>query len=223
MRACACCGAPFHSRQPDPLARCEFCGALLAVDASGAHAPLEARLRVSERDAWRRLLAALGDGARRAWQPYESALIWYPFARGDDPRRPLVPLAVLPPLLERAWHASGADLIEAGPEPEAGGRRVAPSRGVPADRPVVYYPFHRLVLLRGEERFAAWCDGIDGELLLPDDLVPRPETRRRSLARWWGPALAAGAAAGLLLPAGPGLLAATAVAAGFAWKAGRKR
>lgn len=151
-------------------------------------------------------------------------MVWYPFARGDDPRRALVPLAALPPLIARDWHASGADLIAAGERPAPGGRRVAPSLGTPADRPVIYYPFHRIVMQRDEDRSAAFCDGIDGQLLLPDDLAARPvRSGPRVPRRWCDAALAAGAAAGLLLPAGPGLLAATLLALGFGWVATQDR
>ncbi|UCF68083.1 MAG: hypothetical protein JSV80_01940 [Acidobacteriota bacterium] len=239
--ACPSCGAPFDGEQPDPLARCRSCSSLLAVDPQRRR-PLEARPRLDVASARRAVGSALAERGAR-WRPGAGELVFYPFAQTGQARRPLLPLACLPPAIERGWRASGADFVVAAhaadetdiEQQAAEVVRVPPSLGTPPDRAVAYYPFVHVVLSRADagsaapsaahpaHHSAAWCDAVDGQVMFPEDLQPPAASSpsglmpKDALQRWWVCSLAAGLAGGLLLPS-PMAPAGLLIAAAALWR-----
>ncbi len=206
-RACPRCSAPHVGDITDPLARCAWCGTLLASDAWPADAmvarahldPRRARLAVT------RKIAQAG----RTWTAEQAHLVYYPFAVTGNPRRPYRPLTDLPPSLAGGWRPSGTDLLR---EDEAHSEKDMPAfvltaarvpirDPLPPQTSVVRYPFFR-VALRSEGRdSAAWCDAVDGQVVLPEDLLLedlRVEDRNLTRQAWIAGAIGAGG--GLLLP-----------------------
>ncbi|MCU0230392.1 MAG: hypothetical protein MUC67_03325 [Acidobacteria bacterium] len=202
---CPQCGAARDAARLDPLAPCGSCGALLAEgDPQGT---LVARARFEPREARMKVARALAERGRM-WLPGVPDLVFIPFAATGDPRQPFRPLAALPPLLGPDWRPAGAGLTPerlARPSTAEGahaaGPRAAPSRSAPAPALLVQYPFYRVPLARGEFTSAAWCDGVDGRVVLPPELAeaPRPAAGRH-LGRWVALSAGIGLAAGLLLP-----------------------
>ena len=223
---CPQCGASRDAATTDPLARCLSCGALLADgDAGGTlvacarFEPHEARLKVA------RALAERG----RAWLPGVPELVLVPFTATGDPRQPFRPLAALPPLLGGGWRPAGAGLAHSGPAGAAAGApggepgpRTAASRAVPAPALIVQYPLYRVPLVQGEFASAAWCDGVDGRVVLPPELAEPPQAAGgRRLGRWAALAAAIGVVGGLLLPFPLSALGVAVGGAVFWWAAGR--
>ncbi len=224
---CPQCGAARDVEKPDSLARCSSCGALLADGAASGtlvararFAPHEARLKVA------RALSARG----RAWLPGSPELVLFPFTPTGDPRQPFRPLAALPPLLGGGWRPAGADLARdphAGPaagEParETGPRAVA-SCAVAAPALIVQYPLYRVPLEHGDFASAAWCDGVDGRVVLPPELAaPEPPTGELRLGRWVALAAGIGLAGGMLLPFPASAVAVSVGGAVLWWAAGRR-
>lgn len=224
---CPQCGAARDEATPDPLARCSSCGALLADGA--ASGTLVARARFEAHEARLKVARALS-GRGRAWVPGVPERVLLSFATTGDPRQPFRPLAALPPLLGVGWRPAGAGLAydrHAGPAPgEPGGDAgplAAALRALPARALIVQYPLYRVPLVRGDFVSAAWCDAIDGRVVLPPELAETvaPADERR-LGRWVALAAAIGVGGGLLLPFP---LSAAAVSVGGAilwWAAGRR-
>jgi hypothetical protein len=218
---CPRCGAPQQDAQPDPLARCEWCGALLA-SAELPTTPLRALRRVDAETARLRVARALVR-AGGGWVPGTPQPVYYPFSLNGSARRPFAPLATLPPLLATGWRGSGADLVrDAGDdgaleELEEGAARVPASLPPLPGHPLVHYPFYRVPLRGPAGESAGWCDGVDGQVVLPEELsagAPRP-----AAAGLRGPALTAaafGGACGLVLPF-PWSLVPLGAAAALAW------
>ena len=224
---CPQCGAARDEATSDPLARCRSCGALLA--GGGATGTLVARTRFEAHEARLKVARALSERGR-AWVPGAPELVFFSFATTGDPRQPFRPTAALPPLLGVGWRPAGADLARdrhAGPaagEPGGdAGALAAALRALPAQALIVQYPLYRVPLVQGDFASAAWCDGVDGRVVLPPELaeadVPADERR---LGRWVALAAAIGLAGGLLLPFP---LSAVAVATGGAilWRAAGRR
>ncbi len=201
---CPRCGGIDEREQPDPLSRCEFCGALLASRGVG-EAPLEARRRLDGAQARARIRRALGRREDTRWHIGPAELVYYPFAADGPSRAPFRPLADLPPLLARSWRASGADLVREQPKgAREGGRpgaRVALREEVAPGTTVVMYPFFHLTLESASEESACWCDAVDGQVMLPEELHPH-EVISRSGAMDQVRTLASvmGLACGILLP-----------------------
>jgi hypothetical protein len=141
----------------------------------------------------------------RTWLPGTPQLVFYPFAPTNSPRKPYLPLAQLPPLLQRGWRPSGADLstwsgaASAGIQLE-GAVRVPVSLPLSAELPVVHYPFYRVPLAQNGRDSAAWCDASSGQVILPADLTPAKCAPRSGPVRIGSALFAAGAMLGLLLP-----------------------
>lgn len=224
---CPQCGAPRDAREPDPLARCASCGALL-FDGPATEGTLVARERFDAKKARSLVARALSSGGRD-WLPATPELVWFPFVATGDPRHPFRPLAQLPPLFQGSWRPAGADLVEAprgGSAPGEGtdpGVRVAATLPVPARSLVVHYPIYRVPLEQADAVSAAWCDGVDGRVLLPPELAqPAGTPRDALLGRWvWGAAIT-GALCGLLLPFPHSALAVAVAGAWLWWVAGRR-
>jgi hypothetical protein len=224
---CPQCGAARDGATPDPLARCSSCGALLAGgEASGT---LVARARFEPHEARLKVARALAERGR-AWVPGAPELLLLPFAATGDTRQPFRPLVALPPLLGVGWRPAGADLAHDHPAGSAAaetgieaGPRAAASRALPARALMVQYPLYRVPLVQGDFASAAWCDGVDGRVVLPPELAEAPQSADgQHLGRWVALAAAIGVAGGLLLPFP---LSAFAVAIGGAilwWAAGRR-
>lgn len=193
---CPRCGAPHDLLHPDPLARCEFCGALLA-SSDLPPLPLVASIRVDEGAARGRVERELGADAATGRRVGSLQLVYYPFAVLPSSRKPYRPLAALPPAIADGWRPSGASLIrdiaqdqgervltpteaEAVRLASAGvrGTRVPISLPLPTDGgPTIHYPFWRVPIADPRGDSAAWVDGIDGQVILPVDLeapVARP-------------------------------------------------
>lgn len=223
-QTCPRCGAPQESVQPDPLARCEFCGALLAAE-PGAEVLLDARPRLDPAKARRRVAAELRRSGAGGWGTREPSLALYPFFQDGGARRPYRPAAQLPPLIKAAWKPSGADLVFEGSDGEKSllgeAARIPIAEASEGGESVVFYPFYRVPLVRGEEESAAWCDGVDGQVMLPVQLAQAAGVSGRKLAKLRLPAFAAGAGAGLLFPVPFSFIAAVAVGAAVWWKAPR--
>ena len=221
---CPRCGAPQESAQPDPLARCEFCGALLAA-APGAEVLLDALPRLDSSKARRRVAAELRRSGAGGWGTREPSLALYPFFQGSSARRPYRPAAQLPPVIEAAWKPPGADLVFEGSDveksPLAKAARIPIAESSEGGESVVFYPFFRVPLVRKDEESAAWCDGVDGQVMLPVHLARAVGVSEGKLAKLRGPAFMAGAVAGLLFPAPYSFIAAVAVGAALWWKAPR--
>ncbi len=224
---CPQCGAPRGAREPDPLARCASCGALL-FDGPATEGTLVARERFDAKGARSRVARALSS-AGRAWLPGTPELVWFPFVATGDPGRPFRPLAQLPPLFEGSWRPAGADLVESGrgrPATAEGvdpGMHVVATQPVPARALVVHFPLYRVPLAQADEVSAAWCDGVDGRVLLPPELA-RPETTARDvrLGRWVRGAALGGSLCGLLFPF-PYSALAVALAAAALWRSAGTR
>ncbi len=219
---CPRCGAPLERSQPDPLARCPWCGCLLATRSWPAER-LAARPRLDARNARSRVARAL---ARRGleWVPGPPVLTWFPFAPSRDPRRPYEPLSTMPPLLAREWRPSGADLV-AGPEmpvDDGTAARVPASHPAPAGEPVIEYPFWRVPLRQEGEDSAAWCDAVDGQVILPEELAAAgTAARREPLRRWTLFCVLAGCLGGFLLPVPWSLFAVGAAGGWLFWRTAR--
>jgi hypothetical protein len=224
---CPQCNATRDGAPPDQLARCNSCGALLAGGA--ASGTLVARARFEAHEARVKVARALSERGR-AWVPGVPELVLLPFANTGDPRQPFRPLAGLPPLLGAGWRPAGADLAHArhaGPaigEPEADpGPRAAGSRALPSPALVVQYPLYRVPLVQGDFASAAWCDGVDGRVVLPPELAEaQGSADYRNLGRWVALAAAIGLAGGLLLPFPLSVLGVAVGGAVLWWVAGRR-
>jgi hypothetical protein len=189
---CPRCGAPQDHEQPDALARCPWCAALL-LSADLPPIPLTATPRLDENDARRRVTQAL---RRRAAQVATDTprLVFYPFAVQPSARRPYRPLSALPPSVIDAWRPSGADMVRDatadadGSSGEVGGReatRVPISLPVPDGVPTVHYPFYRVpVRVEGVES-AAWCDGVDGQVILGEETDTSVEEAEGAALHHW--------------------------------------
>ncbi|MCU0225018.1 MAG: hypothetical protein MUF27_13325 [Acidobacteria bacterium] len=219
---CPQCGAARDAVTTDPMACCHSCGALLAGGAAGG--TLVARARFEPHEARLKVARALA-GRGRAWLPGVPELVLVPFAATGNPRQPFRPLAALPPLLGGGWRPAGAGLAQAAPagapasEP---GPRAAASRALPAPALIVQYPLYRVPLVQGEFASAAWCDGVDGRVVLPPELSEPPRAADgRRLGRWAALAAAIGLAGGLLLPFPLSALGVAVGGAVFWWAAGR--
>ena len=236
---CPRCGAPQDSRETDPLARCPWCGALLAGSPDLPPVPLRALPRIAPRiavGAARAALVACGEAEIRLGTP---RLVYYPFEVVSSARRPYRPLAPLPPALAEGWRPSGADLVREPDEDAEPAPADAPSppdgpppldgMRVPVQIPprpgasTVHYPFWRVPADAGAGT-AIWIDAIDGQVI--DARPPHAGTghhgQERSLRRWAGGALAAGLAASLLAPF-PWSLAPLGLAGAWVWFGGRDR
>ena len=224
---CPQCGALRDGVTTDPYARCGSCGALLADGV--ASRTLVARARFEAHEARLKVARALS-GRGRAWVPGVPERVLLAFAATGDPRHPFRPLSALPPLLGVGWRPAGSDLAS---EPHAGfaagepggdgGPRAAVSHALPAEALVVHYPLYRVPLVQGDFVSAAWCDGVDGRVVLPPELAESRGTgNARHLGRWVALAAAIGLAGGLLLPFP---LSALGVAAGgvVLWRVARRR
>ena len=224
---CPQCGAARDEASPDPLARCRSCGALLADGA--ASGTLVARARFEAHEARLKVARALSERGR-AWVPGAPELVLLSFETTGDPRQPFRPTAALPPLLGVGWRPAGADLAHerhAGPRTGDPGGDTGPlaaaSRVLPARALIVRYPLYRVPLVQGDFASAAWCDAVDGRVVLPPELAEGdPPADERRLGRWVALAAAIGLAGGLLLPFP---LSALAVAVGGAvlWRAAGRR
>lgn len=216
---CPRCGAPREEAEPHPLARCEWCGALLASP-GGVSRPLQAARRIDPGDARRRARTAL-DVPPSSVRFSGTMLVYYPFRLVASTRSPLEPLADLPPALAAHWRASGADLVYDDHDDGAGEietARVPIASEPPAGQQVVFYPFYRVTVEVGEETDAVWVDAVDGQALYAAaDEPDRQRPQQPDLARWIVPSLAAGAASGLVLPFPISLVPAAAAAAWF-WR-----
>ncbi|HHN74628.1 MAG TPA: hypothetical protein ENK10_05300 [Acidobacteria bacterium] len=218
---CPRCGGPRDDRQPDPLTRCEYCGALLA---SLDPAPrLEARPRLDAGAARRRVARTLLRRGEKGWRSGIPRTVIYPFVRQPDPRHPYRPLAPLPPALAGQWRPSGADLLidDAGAPAGPAVSRVPISIEPAAGDSVVFYPFFRVPLSRGTEQSAAWVDGVDAQVILPFELGRNGGDDLRRLEQILALGLAGGAGAGLLLPLPFSAVAATVLGAVLWRKVGR--
>lgn len=218
---CPSCGAALEKPTPHHLARCNWCGALLA-GGSDANRPLVARPRLDASRARVAVARALAHSGR-SWLPGGAQLVFYPFAATGTVRRPFAPLAHVPPLLIHGWRPGTADLLPYAGATSAGvmsdgAVRVPVSLPLDAPVPVVHYPFFR-VLLRQEGRdSAAWCDAATGQVILPPELAEPPAKRRGSLAFDAVTALALGAAVGILMPFPFALLPLGAIGAAVLWR-----
>ena len=205
---CPSCAAPFESQRPDPLSRCAWCGALLSPAVIAGTLYADPRLDVPA--ARRAVALALGTEASE-WQPVRTTLVAYPFAADGPARNPFRPLAGLPSSLTAGWRPSGSDLATTRDAclPDVA-IVVAPAEQPAGGTNVIVYPFYRVELRRDEQETAAWCDGVDGQVVLPDTLRPAsagagpppPDTSTAMI----------GAGLGLVLPL-PWSLAALALAA----------
>ena len=238
---CPRCGAPQDGPQTDPLARCPWCGALLAASAGLPALPMVARVRIPANraiDGVRRELAARGEGPAPLGMP---RLVWYPFEIVASSRRPFRPLAPLPPPLASGWRPSGADLVREsidggpgrppgdagsgppGPPSATDGIRI-PVRSSPSPgATTVHYPFWRVPVDSGTGT-ALWVDAIDGQVIdgrpsAADRELPASDDR---LGRWAFGALAAGALAALLVPFPWSLLPLGLAGTGI-WRGGWRR
>lgn len=215
---CPRCGAPHEFEQPDPIARCAWCGGLLA----SAHLPplpLVARPRLDASQAKERVLreASPQGGVRHPGAP---RLVYYPFAIEPSSRRPYRPLSALPPALADGWRSAGVDLVRELEDEHA--KESERAQGAPPPAPInetrvpislplpasgvttVHYPFWRVPLSGEGEESAAWVDAIDGQVILPADLAEDARHARAGDARDQGRLalwmLAAGGLAALVLP-----------------------
>lgn len=225
---CPRCGAPLRQAQPDPMARCSWCGALLASGAWPERAML-ARPRLKPKEARSAVARALAQRGHH-WLPGAPQLIYYPFALTGLPRAPYQPLAPLPPLLRDGWAPQGVDLLTL--DSDAGARqieadgavRVPVSKPTLESQPIVHYPFYRVPLQLQDRDSAAWCDASIGQTILPDGLdspsvIPGEDGAGRTLFRWVLGALGAGICVALLLPFHWAVAACAGLAAGLWWKA----
>ncbi|MDQ7007925.1 MAG: hypothetical protein Q9Q40_11900 [Acidobacteriota bacterium] len=218
---CPRCGGPREDRQPDPLSRCAYCGALLAALEPARR--LEARPRLDAAAARRRVARTLLRRGERGWRTLEPRPVVYPLLRQADPRHPYQPLAPLPPALTGRWRPSGADLVIDENWAAAGScaSRVPISIEPPAGASVVFYPFFRVPLSRGDEETAAWVDAVDAQVILPGELGQGAGDDHRGLERALTVGLAGGTGAGLLLPLPLSAVAATMLGAWLWWRAER--
>ncbi len=218
---CPCCGAPPEEAQPDRLARCEYCGSLLSRPGWGS-TPLTATCRVDAAGARQRLHRTLETRTKRAWQTRDPQLVRYPFRLVDDPRRPLEALAPLPPMIGARWRPSGSDLVRTSlSDDEAaqeGERRIPPIEEPAPGSSLVYYPFFRVVAAADDEESAAWIDGIDGQVMLADELLSRAARVGKARLLSGGLQAAAIAAVGALVLPFPFSLATLALAVGLQWR-----
>ncbi len=219
---CPSCGAALDRADNHPLARCNWCGALLAGSTESTR-PLVARPRV---DASRARVAVARELSRsgRSWLPGAAQLVFYPFAATGGVRRPFAPLAHVPPLLLHGWKPGGADLLPWSGAASAGvladgAVRVPVSLPLDAPVPVVHYPFFRVALRQDGRDSAAWCDAATGQVILPPELSLPPARRRGGLAYEALAALGLGAAVGLLVPFPFALLPLGAIGAALLWRA----
>ncbi len=235
---CPRCGAPQDDREADPLARCPWCGAVLAGSADLPPVPLRALPRIAPRiavDSARAVLLARGETEVRLGTP---RLVYYPFEVVSSPRRPYRPLAPLPPALAAGWRPSGADLVrEPERDDEAAPAETADDGPPPLDgmrvpvqippRPgasTVHYPFWRVPADTGTGT-AVWIDAIDGQAIddrPDDDIAVDTNSDESTLRRWAIGALAAGILACLLAPF-PWSLAPLGLAGAWIWLGGRGR
>ena len=222
---CPRCGAGATREQPDPLARCESCGALLA--SSGlAEAPRLARTRLDPQAARDRVHQVLLQTGHGAWRVGPAELVYYPFAADGPARAPYRPLAELPPLVAGRWKAAGADLVRDIPDDAGAGdspaTRIPVADPPPPGTPVVHYPFYRLPLENDSELTACWCDGVDRQVMLPEELRHTESTeQRQSLGKVQLITTAVGIGCGLVLPFPYSLLTLLGTGAFFWSKAGR--
>lgn len=227
---CPRCGADHELEHLEPLSRCAWCGALLAVGEWPEQARV-ARPRIHPSEARSAVAKALG---RRGatWLPGPPQLIYYPFALSDEPRQPYLPLAALPPLVRQQWLPSGAPLFGEATHERTQDRigesavRVPISFPTPKTAALVHYPFYRIPLGGHGGLSAAWCDGTSGQIMLPENLVPPRSTTAgptgRPLTHWiWGSA-AAGLLCALALPANWAAVGCATLAVGIWWKAGTR-
>ena len=221
---CPRCGAPRDEDEPQALARCGYCGALLGAPAASGR-PLQARPRLDERSARQRAARSLTTRNASA-QIGEPRLVFYPFVLERSTRRPLRALAPLPPVLASGWRASGADLVYDDPgemdDPLCrGASRVPASEDPPPGTELVFYPVFRVPVEVDGTADAVWVDAVDGQVTAPRQHGPETPADKAALTRWIGPALAIGAVSGLLLPF-PVSLVPVGGAAAWAWRrAGR--
>jgi hypothetical protein len=221
---CPRCGAPRDEDEPQALARCAYCGALLGAPAASSR-PLQARPRldgVAARQSASRSLTTRNASAEIG----EPRLIFYPFALERSTRRPLRALAPLPPALESGWRASGADLVYDDPGEADDALCLGASRVPVAEDPapgteIVFYPIFRVPVEVDGAADAVWVDAVDGQATAPWRSGSDEPADRSALTRWIAPALAVGVASGLLLPF-PVSLVPIGGAAAWAWqRAGR--
>lgn len=200
--SCPQCGAGLAGAEPDPLARCPWCGSLVQSGRMSGR-PLVAKARLDDqraRSLVARSLARLG----HHWVPGRSQMVFYPFASTGQPRRPYHPLTQLPPLLCQSWRPAGADLVPA-EGPDLGSRGAQPLM-VPAKvsdslpGPIVHYPFFRVPLTQAGNESAAWCDGVTGQVMLPAELAVSKSLGSHRLGFLATGAMAAGLGSALLLP-----------------------
>lgn len=220
---CPQCGAGLAGTEPDPLARCPWCGSLLSAGKQSGR-PLVAKPRLDERRA-RSLVARSLARVGHNWLPGTSQLVYYPFAATGQPRQPYRPLTHLPPLLGQGWRPSGADLISADttePGPGSSQPLMVPARvAEPLSGPIVHYPFFRVPLSQAGQESAAWCDAVTGQVMLPTELALPQSAGQHRLGTWAAGAMAIGLVSALVLPFP---FAAGLAAAGCAliwWAAGR--
>ncbi len=199
---CPRCGAPANREQPDPLARCAFCGALLASHGFG-ETPMVAHPRFDERQIRDRVRRSLDRSLQQTWRPASLQLVYYPFTTDGPARQPYRPLAPLPPLIAAIWRPSGADLVREAPDGEdyVGATCVPAAEKPAAGQGVVMYPFFRVQLAGVNEESACWFDGIDGQTMLPEELrVQASRSRGKTLGKTTAIAFGIGLGGGLLLP-----------------------
>jgi len=228
-QVCPMCSAPAQPIAVNALESCGWCGALLAHDPLPVGVVL-AGPRVDQRMARVSVQNRLGNAAAE-WSTGKGELIFYPFALTGDNRRPFEPLAGLPPLIHDGWRPSGTSLspvgLDRGDERSIsaevrGATRVPWSVDAGEVERVVQYPFHRIPLVGNGGKSAAWCDAVDGQVMLPDDL--RSSGRfadRAQFQRWICGGGAVGLACGLLLPSPVAQVTAAVSIAAFWWMAGR--
>jgi hypothetical protein len=185
--------------------------------------PLQARPRLEGAAAAAAARRSLGTEAGEL-EIDEPGLVFYPFLLERTTRRPLRPLSQLPPAFAKTWEASGSDLVfdatdEAVDEISRTASRIPMSKEPPPGSEVVFYPFFRVPVRVGEENDAVWVDAVDGQVMA--ERAPAPADRKPTLTRWLLPALAVGAASGLLLPFPMSLLPAGGAAV-WAWRRAEK-
>ncbi|MDH3285452.1 MAG: hypothetical protein OEQ13_11980 [Acidobacteriota bacterium] len=167
---CPSCAAPRDDGHPDPLARCDSCGAL--ISAALHDSLLCAQPRVTA-DRARALVRNAVPQVESSWSTGAASLVHYPFADGGSARRPFRPLAGLPSSIVRHFRPSGADMRLASETSTCGteGVCVPPTLPAPAGSRTILYPFWRVSLRRSREESAAWCDAIDGQVMLSERLA----------------------------------------------------
>jgi hypothetical protein len=187
--------------------------------------PLQARPRMDLGSAVSTARRALGSRPATV-EVGEPGLVFYPFLLERTTRRPLRPLAELPPAFNGSWEASGSDLVydDAGESDDPLSRsaaRIPMIEEPPAWAEVVFYPFFRVPVQIDGEDDAVWIDAVDGQVMTTGPGASAQASAASSLTSWLVPTLAVGAVSGLLLPFPVSLLPAGGAAV-WAWRrAGR--